>query len=91
MAGDTQIGGKCPSDGREWDCQCARCGSSMGVEDCWHCGGDGGPCIECDGEGTYPLCLSGTEWCEANPRPGREKIQRHTPEWFLVERGSDGG
>lgn len=26
-----------PSDGREWDCQCARCGSSCDWSDCWDC------------------------------------------------------
>lgn len=30
-----------PNDGRDWDCQCARCGSSMLSESCGACGGDG--------------------------------------------------
>lgn len=31
----------CPQDGREWDCQCARCGSSLTWEACSECGGEG--------------------------------------------------
>ena len=53
------------------DCQCARCGSSMGWDD--------------DGDGTYYFCLSGYEWCEAHPRPGRETTPRSTPEWYTYE------
>ncbi len=30
-----------PSDGRDYDCQCSRCGSSMMWEDCQNCGGEG--------------------------------------------------
>lgn len=30
-----------PQDGREYDCQCARCGSSMDYEQCDQCGGEG--------------------------------------------------
>lgn len=30
-----------PPDGREWDCQCARCGSSCDWTDCYQCGGEG--------------------------------------------------
>lgn len=37
----TQIGGMPPQDGREWYCQCARCGSSLDRVRCENCGGDG--------------------------------------------------
>jgi hypothetical protein len=30
-----------PDDGREWECQCARCGSSLTWESCDFCGGEG--------------------------------------------------
>lgn len=30
-----------PNDGREWECQCARCGSSMSFIECPECGGEG--------------------------------------------------
>lgn len=38
---DRLIGESHPQDGRDWDCQCARCGSSMDSELCGSCGGDG--------------------------------------------------
>lgn len=44
-----------PNDGRYWECQCARCGSSMDFQDCDYCGGEGYSDHEC-GEDTC-CCL----------------------------------
>ncbi len=38
---DTFIGESHPRDGREWDAQCARCGSSLDWHQCDVCGGEG--------------------------------------------------
>lgn len=38
---DTFIGPNHPNDDRRWDCQCARCGSSLVWEECSACGGEG--------------------------------------------------
>lgn len=90
-----------PRDGNDWDCQCARCGSSCDYERCeeWDCQ-DGyvvgvddldecdeittRKCDVCNGRGGWNRCLSSREWCEANPLPGREKINRGQIEWFRV-------
>lgn len=40
MSYETSIGIH-PHDGREWDVQCARCGSSLNFEPCEQCGGSG--------------------------------------------------
>lgn len=68
---------------------CARCGSSTGWIDCWSCADGlaydedddtGEPilvaCEWCDGRGGHDACLSGAEWCEANPLPGQEEVER---------------
>jgi hypothetical protein len=95
----TKVIGECPRDGREWDCQCARCGSSMHFIDCDNCGGegwiedddwqaefgDGWDCDWCRGTGGHWQCLSGAEWCEAHPNEGREDVKRGTVEWFTFE------
>jgi ribosomal protein S27AE len=77
-------------DGRE-EQQCARCGSSVVMIDCNHCGGEGTvevdagdgivpdlrdvECEPCDGEGAWPICCSGKAWCDAHPMPGREHVK----------------
>lgn len=38
---DTFIGNDYPRDGRDWECQCARCGSSLYWDLCEVCMGDG--------------------------------------------------
>lgn len=38
---DTFIGNDHPRDGREWDCQCARCGSCLDWDLCEACDGEG--------------------------------------------------
>lgn len=96
MSEDTHIGPNHPNDGREWDCQCARCGSSMESVPCEACGGEGvwesdgfgdetRICGECGGEAMWLVCLSSAEWCEAHPIIGREGIKRGEVEWFVVE------
>ncbi len=46
--GEAVIAAHPPNDGREWDCSCARCGSSVDWEDCTNCddGYDGHDCGE---------------------------------------------
>lgn len=88
-----------PRDGREWDCQCARCGSSCGFEECDYCGGDGynesddwqddpdtlTPCDACERCGGHWECVSSVEWCESHPNVGRETVARGTLEWFTFD------
>lgn len=92
------------ADSSEQDCQCARCGSSVGWVGCTDCVSglvwledDGGleiaePCSTCAGNGGWDCCLSSSEWCAANPLPGREAVLRGTVEWFDVPaRTTSGG
>lgn len=87
-----------PNDGRDWDCQCARCGSSCDSEGCEECGNDGfvladdcddgddhyATCPDCSGVPVRYYCLSSHEWCNANPVEGRENVPRGKIEWFVV-------
>lgn len=91
---DSVIASRPPNDGREWDCQCARCGSSVIHSGCPSCGGDGFTadeddervirCDDCNGRGRWLDCGSSDEWCEANPRTLREDTARGAIEWFVI-------
>jgi hypothetical protein len=88
-----------PRDGREWDCQCARCGSSCVWYDCDNCGGEGYvesddwqddedemyQCEWCRTTGGHWACCSSPDWCEAHPNDGREMVQRGKIEWFTFD------
>lgn len=94
-----------PSDGRQWNCQCARCGSSCDIEVCEECDGEGVDghdcgddccccgwpdednmvCQYCHGDGDRWTCVSSSYWCQANPLPGRENVERGQIEWFVEE------
>lgn len=71
--------------------ECPNCGGE-GVtshdcgEDCCCCADpeDNVPCDACKGDGTFAVCLSSKEWCEAHPLPGREATERSTVESFPV-------
>lgn len=97
-----------PQDGKDYDCQCARCGSSADHQECDQCCGDGVDghecgedccmcadpednvrCYTCRGRGGWYRCMSSKEFCEANPLPGREQIERGLIEWFPIAELSD--
>jgi hypothetical protein len=94
---ETLIARRPPCDGREWHAQCARCDSSVDFERCRDCDGSGfaewetddendiAPCEICNGEGSWPMCLSSAAWCQAHPRPGRENVERGEVEWYVVD------
>lgn len=89
-----------PSDGRDWDCQCARCGSSCEFVDCYECDDgfidmDYGDdvisdivaeiCPTCRGRGGWQHCMSSEQYCQANPIEGREHIERGKIEWYTFD------
>ena len=95
----THISREQPDFDRDWDVQCARCGSSLEFEICDACGGDGvveeedyemcdtfyERCPMCDGKVGLACCLSSDEYCDDNPIEGREHIESGTPEWFTFD------
>jgi hypothetical protein len=46
----------------------------------WYDEDDIDPCHQCGGHGGWWVCLSSREWCEVNPRPGRNDVKRGTIE-----------
>lgn len=77
------------------DYQCRRCGSSLDWEQCATCEATGDldwvtalgrrNCPTCRGSGRMPTCLSTREYCDTHPLPGRDHIDRHTPEKFTIQ------
>ena len=53
-------------------------------EDCCCCEHpvDNVPCAVCGGKGGWWRCLSGWEWCMANPRAGRDDVRTGTVEEY---------
>lgn len=47
------------------------------------------PCQYCYGYEHWYVCASSPEWCRANPLAGREKVDRGTFEWFVIEDDHD--
>lgn len=93
-----EIDCQCARCGSSCDWQhCYNCDEgSLGsdcIDDLCHGGecihGDSGfiPCDICGGYGGWNQCLSGAEWCEANPMPGRESITQGQIEWFTIKAG----
>lgn len=98
------------NDGRQWECQCARCGSSVDWHECESCGGEGitgpgelydedplwydhddyEPCHQCGGQSSWAVCLSGADWCQGHPMPGRENVERGRIEWFPLSMPNNG-
>lgn len=70
---------ECPRDGREWEPQCSRCGTTA----------DGLPHSYRDGDAIRIkwgyACWAAPEHCQANPLPGREGVERGRIEWVLTE------
>lgn len=61
-------------------------------EDCCCCAfpEDNIPCDYCRGRGVWHRCMSSPEWCNANPVPGRENVERGQIEWFTIEGFGEG-
>lgn len=50
----------------------------------WYDMNDTGPCRQCNGEASWPVCMSTESYCQNNPIPGREDIKRGRVEWFRI-------
>ena len=70
ITSESVIAKRPPNDGRDWDNQCARCGSSVYQHD----------------EDFYGVCMSSPDWCNSHPLPGRKRIKRGQIEWFTFDK-----
>lgn len=64
--------GNCGGDG------CTAPGALYEEDPLWYDEDDSEPCPDCHGTGGWYVCLADAAWCEANPLPGREKVERGT-------------
>lgn len=93
--GNAVIAPRPPDDGMAWECQCARCGSSVNHLSCDTCGGYGWTeddedpfcasrltCLDCAGAREHLECVSDEAWCNAHPVEGRRDVARGAFEWF---------
>ena len=70
-----------PSDGKQYDCQCARCGSSCDFQDCDNCGGDGLFGHDCGDDCCcclHPVDNIACDFCDGN---GGWWICLSSPDW----------
>lgn len=83
---------RCSSDTNTIDCD--RCGGAGSTEPgelyeedpLWYDEDEIADCHQCAGQGSWPVCGSGEEFCKTNPQPGRESTEQGTLEWFVVHR-----
>jgi hypothetical protein len=81
VAVERVVGRNPPEDGREWEGQCARCGSSISWEECENCGGEGVSGHDC---GEDCCCCADPEenvQCDACRGRGGFNVCVSTPEW----------
>lgn len=81
------IGDAPPHDGRQWQCQCARCGSTIAFEDCEDCGGEGVTRHDC-GEDTC-CCADPVNnvRCDSCRGSGSFAVCIASPEWCEANPG----
>lgn len=81
MSTETVIAERPPQDGREWDSQCARCGSTVTSVDCEQCGGEGVDGHDCGEDSCCCLDPEDNVRCGACLGKGVFRVCLSTPEW----------
>lgn len=83
--------GRCGSS-LEWE-PCGACGGEGATapgelheqDPLWYDVDDYEVCGQCNGEASFPMCMSSRDWCLFHPLPGRIEIASGTPEWFKTQ------